>query len=165
MRRGFRSLGVAAVVTGVALAASVPLLSNSSGDVATASPALSREEAAAIVVSKGYETKVESSIWRSGGGLNALYAQPAGTADGDSQKVFFFLKDRFIGTDTPLDELGSRFVSITSGELPNQITITYDLYKTDDPRCCPTGGTAEATFSVASDQLIHSGRIPSENER
>jgi LppP/LprE lipoprotein len=109
---------------------------------------------------KGYKA-VPSSIAKTPGGVGkTLYAVLGiceGSADGHCQKVFFFLDDRYLGTDTksPSNEIKSE-VAVGTGS----IDVTYANYKTDDPLCCPSGQPVTIRYKWNGTRLSASGIPP-----
>jgi hypothetical protein len=74
-----------------------------------------------------------------------------------AELAFFFLGDRFIGTDTT-DPSGA--IEVTS-QAPEEITLGYGLYDPGDALCCARGGTRHVTYAWTGTQLVPQDPIPS----
>jgi hypothetical protein len=109
---------------------------------------------------KGYKA-VSGSIAKTPDGygktLYALLGICEGSADGHCQKVFFFLNDQYLETDTksPSNEIKSEMAAGTGN-----IDVTYANYKNNDPLCCPSGQPVTILYHWNGTRLIPSGRPP-----
>ena len=79
---------------------------------------------------------------QAGGPLYVLTATCTDSADGFCQNAFFFIDNRYIGTDISGKDEG---VSV-SWQHADTVALTYPLYVTEDPPCCPTGGVRTVRF-------------------
>jgi hypothetical protein len=77
-------------------------------------------------------------------------------SDGYEQHAFFFYRDDYLGTDT-WDPSASVTVAWQSNDTA---ALQYALYRPDDPKCCPTGGTAEVRYQWDGTQLVALDPIP-----
>jgi len=74
-----------------------------------------------------------------------------------AELAFFFLGDRFIGTDTK-DPSGA--IEVTS-QATDRITLGYGLYAPGDALCCARAGTRHVTYAWTGTQLVPQDPIPS----
>lgn len=88
--------------------------------------------------------------------LHVLTATRTGSGDGYAQQAFFFVGDRYIGTDTSQPSAGVKVVS--QGD--TEVTLAYPLYRPHDPLCCPGGGRATVRFQLNNGRLVALGTIP-----
>jgi hypothetical protein len=89
--------------------------------------------------------------------LKVLVGVRRGSADARTQQAFFFVGDRFIGTDTSDASAGISVVD----QGPDRITLAYELYKPPDAMCCPSAGMAQVTYRWTGTRLQPQGAIPS----
>jgi hypothetical protein len=104
----------------------------------------------------GY-TPTGTGTYRSDQTLRVLVGVRTGSGDGYNQLAFFFVRDRYIGTDTKDPSAGIAVVS--QGD--TQVTLRYPLYRPDDPNCCPSGGQRAVTYVLDNGRLEPRGSIPS----
>ncbi len=79
---------------------------------------------------------VAGSQEQSPGALNALIGQCVGSATGYCENAFFFVGDKYIGTD-----ISGRDIAVQlSWQTDDMVALSYPLYAPSDPHCCPTGG-------------------------
>lgn len=114
--------------------------------LATAEQTLSR---------RGYATLSERD-WRPDQPLKVLLGIREDDAGPRAELAFFFVGDRFIGTDTK-DPSGQIEVVEQTGEA---VTLSYALYRPADSVDDPTGGTAEVTYAWDGSRLTPQGAIP-----
>ncbi len=127
---GTTSTGAAATRT-----ASAPAFTRQGGSEASAQGAAAA--AAATVRAHGY-TPNDTSEYHPAQTLRVLVGTRTGSGDGYAQQAFFFLGNRYIGTDTSRPSASIRVVSQSDTE----VTLAYPLYRAHDPLCCPGGGSA-----------------------
>lgn len=111
--------------------------------------------AVAAVKARGY-TPNDSSEYHAGQTLRVLTATRTGSADGYSQRAFFFLDGRYIGTDASAPSASVRVVSQSDTE----VVLAYALYREHDPLCCPGGGDATVHFQLNNGRLVALQPIP-----
>lgn len=111
--------------------------------------------ASALVRAHGF-TPNDTSEYHSGQTLRVLVATRTGSGDGYGQQAFFFVGDRYIGTDTKEPSASVRVVS--QGD--TEVTLAYPLYRPADPLSSPSGGTATVHFQLNNGKLTAVGRIP-----
>jgi LppP/LprE lipoprotein len=78
-------------------------------------------------------------------------------ADVPGFKAFFFVGDRFVGTDTP-DVSAEIWIVRQHGDA---ITLRYVLYRPPDGMSTPYGGYAQVTYRWDGRRVVPLGRIPS----
>jgi hypothetical protein len=117
---------------------------------------LSAQQAAAVVLSKGFTASNPAGEWRPKQTLRVLVGFKTGSADGRVQHAFFFVGARYIGTDTSDP---SAAIRVTHQE-DSTVTLRYALYRRKDPLCCPTGGTASVRFHWNGSRLVPLDPIP-----
>ncbi len=89
--------------------------------------------------------------------LKVLIGVRRGAENAGSQLAFFFVGDRFIGTDTTA---ASGHIAVTAQQ-DDAITLTYSLYRPGDGIDGPTGGSADVTYRWTGTALEPQGAIPS----
>jgi hypothetical protein len=77
-------------------------------------------------------------------------------SDPRAELAFFFVGDRFIGTDT-LDPSAS---IVVADQQDTSITLTYGLYRPGDDIDAPSAGTADVTFTWDGERLRPQQPIP-----
>jgi hypothetical protein len=110
----------------------------------------------AKVESLGY-TRVDRSTYRASQPVAVLVAAQGGAADAGLQHAFFFADGRYIGTDARAPSAHIRVSSQTG----STVTLSYDLWRRDDPQCCPTAGSVTVRFRWAQGSLVPLDPIPS----
>lgn len=110
--------------------------------------------AAATVRALGY-TPTEESQYHSDQTLRVLVGARNGQG-GYDQLAFFFIGNRYIGTDVKLPSAKIAVASQSEGA----VTIAYPLYKPGDMKCCASGGTAHVTFALENGRLVAMQPIP-----
>jgi hypothetical protein len=118
----------------------------------------STNAAAAVVRAHGY-TPNDTGEYHSDQTLRVLIGTQSGSGDGYGQQAFFFVDGRYIGTDTKEPSATVKVVS----QSDTQVTLSYPLYRPDDPLSSPSGGQATVTFQLNDGQLTPVGDIPPTN--
>ncbi|HEY8304186.1 MAG TPA: LppP/LprE family lipoprotein [Solirubrobacteraceae bacterium] len=129
----------------------------------TTAPAFTKEPssaeglsgALAIVKARGF-TPYNTSDYHPNQTLRVLVARRTGSGDGYAQQAFFFVGDRYIGTDTSQPSAGVKVV----GQGDTEVTLAYPLYRPHDPLCCPSAGQATVRFQLNNGRLVPLGSIP-----
>ncbi len=111
--------------------------------------------ALAMVKAHGY-TAGDSSDYHPGQTLRVLVGTRTGSGDGYGQQAFFFVDDRYIGTDT---KDPSAHVKVTS-QSDTEVTLAYPLYRAHDPLCCASGGQTTVRFQLNNGRLVPLDTIP-----
>jgi hypothetical protein len=111
--------------------------------------------ATAAVRSRGYTPK-DSSEYHAGQTLRVLVGTRTGSGDGKGQRAFFFVGERFIGTDAKQASASVKVVS----QADTEVTLAYPLYRPNDPLCCPGGGQATVRFQLNNGRLTALDPIP-----
>jgi len=111
--------------------------------------------AAATVRAHGF-TPNDTSQYHPDQTLRVLVGTRTGSGDGYAQQAFFFLGNRYIGTDTSQPSASIRVVSQSDTE----VTLSYPLYRAHDPLCCPGGGSATVSFQLNNGRLTPQQTIP-----
>lgn len=111
--------------------------------------------AAAIVRGHGY-TPVDTSEYHPAQTLRVLVGTRTGSGDGYDQQAFFFVDGRYIGTDAKEPSASVKVVSQSDTE----VVLSYPLYRSSDPLCCPGGGSATVRFQLDNGQLTPLDPIP-----
>lgn len=129
----------------------------------SSAPAFAKQEsgqaalhaAVATVESQGY-TPNDTAEYHPQQTLRVLTASRSGTGGAYVQRAFFFLDDRYIGTDSS-EPSGS--VKVTSqGE--TSVTLAYGMYRAGDSLCCPSGGQSTVRFQLDDGSLQALDPIP-----
>jgi hypothetical protein len=111
--------------------------------------------AAAVVRANGF-TPNDTSQYHSSQTLRVLVGTRSGSGDGYGQRAFFFVDGRYIGTDAKEASATLRVVSQTD----TAVTLSYPLYRHNDPLCCPGGGQATVSFQLDNGKLTPLSPIP-----
>jgi hypothetical protein len=111
--------------------------------------------AAALVRAKGF-TPNDTSEYHSSQTLRVLLGTRTGSGDGYGQLAFFFLGDRYIGTDTKEPSATLKVLAQSDTE----VTLAYPLYRKGDPLSTPSGGQATVRFQLDNGKLTPLGTIP-----
>jgi len=88
--------------------------------------------------------------------LKVLVGTRTGSGDGYGQLAFFFVGNRYIGTDVKLPSAKIAVVSQSESE----VAIAYPLYRHGDPLCCPGAGQAKVRFQLNNGRLQPLDPIP-----
>lgn len=111
--------------------------------------------AAAVVRAHGY-TPNDTAEYHAGQTLRVLVGTRTGSGDGYGQQAFFFIGGRYLGTDTKEPSATLRVVSQNDTE----VAISYPLYRSSDPLCCPGGGSRIVHFALNDGKLTALDQIP-----
>jgi LppP/LprE lipoprotein/DnaJ domain len=89
----------------------------------------------------------------------AAVGRDESSLDGTGQRVFFFLDDRFLGTDWDIDTRSiSGLVSLVDG----QIRVSYREFALYDSTCCPSLPDYVVTFSYDGSLLSDQSQPPAQ---
>ncbi|MGH2865133.1 MAG: LppP/LprE family lipoprotein [Solirubrobacteraceae bacterium] len=113
------------------------------------------KEAVSVLESRGY-TPTETTLYHPSQTLRVLIGRHAGSGDGYGQQAFFFIDDRYIGTDTK--EPSATVKVLSQGD--TEVTLGYPLYRPGDSLADPTGGQASVHFQLNDGKLTPSAPIP-----
>ncbi len=116
--------------------------------------------ALAVVKTHGY-TASDSTDYHPNQTLRVLVGTRTGSGDGYGQQAFFFVGDRYIGTDTSEP---SASLKVTA-QSDTEVTLAYHLYKPHDPLCCASGGQATVRFQLNNGRLVALDTIPPVNSQ
>ncbi len=119
------------------------------------SPQTAVDRAVAKVRELGF-TVADTSQYDPNRTLNVLVGVRTGSADGTAQQAFFFVNDSYVGTDTSDTSAG---VSV-AWQNDTTSALSYQLYSSSDPQCCPTGGSATVRFHWDGTKLTPLDPIP-----
>jgi hypothetical protein len=111
--------------------------------------------ALAVVKAHGYSAS-DSNDYHPSQTLRVLVGMRTGSSDGHGQQAFFFVGDRYIGTDTSAP---SASVKVTA-QSDTEVTLAYSLYRPRDQLCCASGGQAIVRFQLNNGHLVPLGTIP-----
>jgi serine/threonine protein kinase len=110
------------------------------------------------ISSLGYTVEGQQNEDGYPGPLAVLIGVCTPSADGYCQHAFFFVNNRYIGTDTGHDDIT---VSV-SWQNSNTVALSYPIYNTSDPMCCPTGGSRLVRFYWNGSALKPLDPLPSD---
>jgi LppP/LprE lipoprotein len=113
-------------------------------------------DALRVVRQHHYSPVDNSPPWYPQHTLNGIVGYPTDSVDGHNQFVFFFVGNKYIGTDT---DDPSTEIQYGSGA-DTTVTVKYFLYRSADPLCCPTGGTASVGYHWTGHKLEPLDPIP-----
>ncbi len=111
--------------------------------------------AEAVVRAKGF-TATDTSDYRSGQALRVLIGTRNGSSDGHGQQAFFFVNNSYIGTDAKEPSATVKVMAQSDTE----VTLAYQLYRANDPLCCPGGGQTTVRFQLNNGKLAPLDPIP-----
>lgn len=115
-------------------------------------------QAVETVKKEGYEV-FNTKTFNPNSDFSVLIGSELGSADGYTQKAFFFNKNNYLGTD-------SKTPSITifyAWEKDNIIALKYILYNKDDSLCCATAGYSIVRFKWDGVTFKPLDKIPTDN--
>jgi LppP/LprE lipoprotein len=119
------------------------------------------DDALAVVSGKGYDASdfasanvPDEATWE-GTTLRVLLGVRT-PSDSYDQRAFFFLSERYLGTDTRLPSARISLVAHTD----RTVTIEYVLYRRRDPLSDPTGGSATVRYHWNGRRLVPEDPIP-----
>jgi hypothetical protein len=117
-------------------------------------PSLAQAEAA--VRAHGYTPVVTDGYERTRT-LSVIIGTWAASADGHPQQAFLFHLGRYVGPDTAVPSAGERWIWSTD----DVVAIGYELYRPDDPLCCPTAGAATVRYRWTGSKVVAMDPVPS----
>jgi len=121
-------------------------------------PSQSAGAAANVLRAHGY-TPEDISQYHPDQTLQVLVGVHARSGDPYGQQAFFFVNNRYIGTDAAQPSATVRVL----GQSDTQIMLGYPLYRSHDALCCPSGGEARVSFQLNNGQLTPLQAIPPVN--
>lgn len=83
--------------------------------------------------SKGY-TPDSTRSYKPRATLRVLVGTATGSADGHNQRAFFFVRRRYIGTDSAEPSANLAYVSQTR----TTVRLSYGVYGPGSAQCCPS---------------------------
>lgn len=148
------ALGAPPSATSPPAAASAGPQSQSTGTAAPAG-ALTTARAANIVHGRGY-TPLGVEGYTASMPLSVIVGRLSTSVDGHPQQAFFFHEGRFVGTDVAASA-NVRWVWSTG----DTVALQYDLYRPDDPMCCPSAGASTVRYHWNGSAVVPLDPIPS----
>jgi hypothetical protein len=112
-----------------------------------------------VVARLGY-TVANPADYHSSQTLRVLVGVQHGSADARVQRAFFFVNDRYLGTDTSDRSAGIAVV----GQDDTGVTLRYSIYRHGQPLCCPSS-TSRVRYMLDNGRLLPAGPIPSSAAR
>jgi hypothetical protein len=101
-------------------------------------------------------TPTSTSVYHPGQALRVLIGTRTGSSDGYGQQAFFFVNERYVGTDAKEPSATIKVVSQNDTE----VVLAYPLYRTGDALGSPSGGTATVHFQLNNGKLAPLEKIP-----
>lgn len=98
----------------------------------------------------------DTSTYHADHTLRVLVGRRTGSSAGYAQQAFFFEDERYLGTDASDPSASIKVVS----EGDTEVTLSYALYRSHDPLCCPGGGQATVRFQLDNGRLQALDPIP-----
>jgi hypothetical protein len=111
--------------------------------------------AVAVVHTHGF-TPNNTSEYHANQTLRVLVGTRTGSGDGYGQQAFFFVGNRYIGTDAK--EPSAKLKIVSQGD--TEVALAYPLYRRNDPLCCPSGGQRTVHFVLNDGKLTALDPIP-----
>ncbi|WP_243408085.1 LppP/LprE family lipoprotein [Frankia canadensis] len=118
-------------------------------------PALSAAKAGAVVRAAGY-TPISFGGYDPGNDLSVIVGLLSTSGDGHPQRAFFFHRGAFVGNDAAQPSATIRWIWSTDRE----VALQYDLYRPDDPMCCPTAGGATVRYRWTGSSVTPLDALP-----
>jgi hypothetical protein len=81
----------------------------------------------------------------------------SGSVDGHPQQAFLFHKGHYVGPDTSVPSATESWVWSTD----DTVALQYQLYRPDDPMCCPSGGATTVRFEWRGGRVVAADPLPS----
>jgi hypothetical protein len=147
--------GAAGQSTSTTRTAPAPAFTGTGTQSAETASGAEAEAAADTVTAHGY-APLDISDYHPSQTLRVLLGTRAGSADGYAQHAFFFLGDRFLGTDAAQPSASIHIV----GQSDTEVTLAYALYRSHDSLCCPSGGQAVVHFQLNDGTLVPLQPLP-----
>ena len=122
-------------------------------------PAGNVDDAARTVEREGFDV-IDRRAYDTSATLRVLLGIKHGSGDGYAKRAFFFVRDRYIGTDTSDLSASMRIAS----QSDTTIGLTYALYGPRDALCCPHR-FATVRYHWNGRRLVPLDPIPSRTER
>lgn len=129
----------------------------------SAAPAFAEQEssqraltAAVATIQRAGYTPTDTSQYRPQQTLRVLTATRTGTGGEHQQRAFFFVDERYIGTDSSQPSASLKVLS--QGE--TSVTLAYGMYRAGDSLCCPSGGQRTVRFQLNDGHLQALDAIP-----
>jgi LppP/LprE lipoprotein len=119
----------------------------------------SRSQAIARVRREGYRPD-DTGDYDSSATLRVLVGTRTDSGDGYAKRAFFFVGDRYIGTDTSDDSANIR----VEGQTDDTVTLAYAIYGPNDALCCP-GRTETVRYRWNGSRLEPLDSIPPRSSR
>jgi hypothetical protein len=113
-------------------------------------------EATAVVQAAGY-TPTDTSGYDPGRTLSVILGMLATSADGHPQRAFLFHDGHYVGTDATMPSATVSWIWSTD----DTVALQYQLYRSDDPLCCPTAGAATVRFTWTGGAVAVVDPVPS----
>jgi hypothetical protein len=113
------------------------------------------QAAAAVVRAHGFTVR-NTSDYHPDQTLRVLIGTGTGSNGRYDKQAFFFLGDRYIGTDA--GSASAQIGVVSQGD--TEVTLAYGLYRPGDPLCCPGGGQAKVSFQLNNGKLTALDPIP-----
>lgn len=115
-------------------------------------------QAVGVLQAHGY-SPTETAQYHSGQTLRVLIGSRGASGEGHDQQAFFFVDERFIGTDAK--EPSAHVQVVSQGD--TEVTLAYSLYRPGDPLSSPGGGQATVRFVLDDGRLEAQRAIPPAN--
>jgi hypothetical protein len=135
--------------------APAPAFTKTSTQTGEAAANAEANAAADVVTAHGY-TPTDISDYHVNQTLRVLIGSHAGSSDAHEQRAFFFLGNRYLGTDSSQASGSIQVISQSDTE----VALAYALYRPHDSPCCPSGGQATVHFQLNDGQLVPLQPIP-----
>jgi hypothetical protein len=146
--------GPTAQSTSTTRTAPAPAFVGTGGQSAEARANTEANAAADVLTAHGY-TPVDISDYHAAQTLRVLIGTRTGAAAG-TERAFFFLGNRYLGTDAATPSGSIAVVSQSDTE----VALAYALYRPHDPVCCPSGGQAVVHFQLDDGALTPLQTLP-----
>jgi hypothetical protein len=130
------------LVCGLLACALAALTAPASVTAADAAPSGTGLKAAEATVEAASYTPFVTTGFDPARTLSVIIGMATGSVDGHPQQAFFFHNGHYVGRDTGEPSASEDWVWSTD----TTVAIQYQLYRPDDPMCCPTGGASTVRF-------------------
>ncbi len=122
---------------------------------AAGTSALSPDQATAAVGARGY-TATGTGGYDQNNDLSVIVGRRTGAVDGHPQLAFLFHRGNLVGTDTQLPSATVEWLWSTR----DVVALSYQLYRPDDPLCCPSAGAATVRYRWNGTKIVSLDSAP-----
>lgn len=109
--------------------------------------------AVSYVEAKGMTVLDPGSTWHDSNTLHVIHGTPSDSASYGGDFYYFFVDGYQVAEETFTSAMSSATVDSTT------FTVTFNVYLSTDPHCCPSGGTSTVNFNWDGGSLVTIGSM------